>query len=85
LREQAERVVDQVLRPLIEADGGTVHLRSVTEDAVTVELGAACAGCPGLHYTRTHVIEPLLRSKLGPAIRVEVERAPEPPPRSGAR
>jgi NifU-like protein len=68
--------LDRVLRPLIEADGGRIDLVSVTEEQVTVRLGDACAGCPGVHYTRAHVIEPLLRQAVGPEVRIEVEREP---------
>ena len=73
--EEAERVVSEVLRPLIEADGGAIELVSATDVEIVVRLYGACAGCPGAPYTTAQVVEPVLRRELGPDVRVRIERA----------
>lgn len=77
--EKAERVLADVLRPLIEADGGAIELVSATQAEVVVRLLGACAGCPGAPYTTAQVVEPVLRRELGAEIRVRIERAPSAP------
>lgn len=72
MRARIEQVVQDVIRPLVEADSGRVKLEIVTPDEVVLSLQGACAGCPGAHYTRTHVVEPALRKVVGPDTRIEV-------------
>lgn len=74
--EKAARVISEVLRPLIEADGGSIELVSATDVEVVVRLYGACAGCPGAPYTTSQVIEPAIKRGLGPDVRVRIERAP---------
>ena len=78
MQTEVESVIRDVLRPLIEADGGTIELLSVESHIVRIRLSAACAGCPGVHYTRTSVIEPALREALGHDVEVVVERIAHP-------
>ncbi len=80
MQEKAERVVSDVLRPLLEADGGAIDLVSADEHEVVVRLYGACAGCPGAPYTTAQVVEPVLKRALGASIRVRIERvAPAKP------
>lgn len=74
MREQVERQIREVLAPLIEADGGGIELVEVTKESVVVRLVGACLGCPGVHFTQAHVIEPALRAVVGSAVRIEVRR-----------
>ena len=77
MREDVERLVAEVIAPLVMADGGAVEVVELSEGAtltVTLRLGGACAGCPGLPYTRSRVIEPVLRRGLGKAVTVIIER-----------
>lgn len=46
--------------PLVRADGGELHLVSLSEDEVALHLAGTCAGCPGVELTRRAVIEPAL-------------------------
>lgn len=67
-----DQVVADVIRPLVESDGGQIEVEAVGDDEIVVTLSGVCAGCPGVHYTRTHVIEPALRSVAGARVRIQV-------------
>lgn len=73
LAYSVEQVVTHVLRPLIEADGGTIETLYVSDDRIVLRLGDACSGCPGVLYTKQHLIEPVLREAVGEEIRIEVQ------------
>jgi NifU-like protein len=81
--DEVARVVEEVLRPLIEADGGRIELASLGEATVVLTLRGTCVGCPGLHYTRHHVLEPALRTAVG-NVHVEVRTVAGPVPPDGA-
>ncbi|MCS6799473.1 MAG: NifU family protein [Myxococcota bacterium] len=72
MRERVEAVVADLVRPLVEADGGRVEIVEVTEDEIVLALGGACAGCPGVPITREEVLEPALATALGRPVRVRV-------------
>jgi Fe-S cluster biogenesis protein NfuA len=70
---ELDTVIDEVIRPLIEADGGTIESVDTSATEIVIRLGGACAGCPGFPLTRGQVIEPLVQKALGRAIKVVVE------------
>lgn len=59
---EIERVLDELVRPLLARDGGNIELVSVHGAEVSVRLVAGCAGCPGARYTTDSVLIPLLRT-----------------------
>ncbi|MCB9709153.1 MAG: NifU family protein [Myxococcales bacterium] len=65
-------LVYRVVRPLIEADGGSIEVLDIDKDSVTVRLGKACVGCPGVHYTKEFVLRPILEKALERAITLRV-------------
>ena len=69
-----ENAVRTILRPLIEADGGTIDFVSAAADEVVLRLGGSYGGCPGVPYVKTDVIEPLLRIKAPGDYAVRYER-----------
>ena len=77
MRERIERAIADYVRPLVEADGGEIHVLDVSEDRVVVGLSGSCAGCPGRPYTTGGVIEPALRKVLGESVTVEVRTLAE--------
>lgn len=75
MREEAERVIQEYLRPLVETDGGRIELLDVQEKRVIVRLSGTCSGCPGQPYTLSRFIEPILKRALGNDIEVEARFA----------
>jgi Fe-S cluster biogenesis protein NfuA len=71
VQDKAEAVIAEVIRPLVEADGGKVELVEVTGNRVVIQLSGTCKGCPGQPYTLARVIEPALRRALGAPVEVE--------------
>ena len=74
--DELARAIDQLVRPLIEADGGAIELVEFSDDVATVRMSGRCGGCPGAPYTRGGVIEPALSNALGRPIRVKMLRGP---------
>lgn len=65
LQEQVKNIIDNDIRPYIEADGGMIKLEKVDPDGtVFVQLAGACAGCPGAAMTLKGGVERILKSKL---------------------
>jgi Fe-S cluster biogenesis protein NfuA len=67
------RLVEEVLRPLLEVDGGLVHSLRRVEEGYVLELGGSMAGCPALELTQRHVIDPAFEAALGERVRVRIE------------
>jgi Fe-S cluster biogenesis protein NfuA len=62
IREEIERVVRDVLAPLVGADGGEIWLVSAEESAVVLHLGGRFAGCPGNTLAKRRIIEPAIQT-----------------------
>lgn len=75
MRSSFDQVVEDVLTPLITADGGRLEVVERGAAKVVIRLSGACTGCPGVHYTRTHVIVPILKRALGAHVDVVVENS----------
>lgn len=71
MEDRAKQLVDEVLAPLIAADGGTIQLVSLIDKRLLVRLTGTCAGCPGRPYTLTRIVEPVAKKWLGDDVRVE--------------
>lgn len=65
------RVCRDVIHPLVQADGGEIHLVSLVEGEIALHLSGACAGCPGVELTSRRVIEPALRA-IEPNLRIKI-------------
>jgi Fe-S cluster biogenesis protein NfuA len=61
-----QELFEQVLQPLIAADGGRVELLDVSpSQVVTIRLSRACHGCIAQSHTVRGIIEPAVRKALG--------------------
>jgi len=70
--EAAQRLIEDVLRPLIAADGGEIELVSMVDKRLVIRLAGACSGCPGRPYTVRGIVEKAARKTLGPDVQVEL-------------
>ena len=66
--EKIVRVLEEYVRPAVEADGGHIAFRSFDEGVVTVTLRGACSGCPSSLVTLKQGIENMLKHEV-PGVR----------------
>ena len=71
VQDKAAALIEETLRPLIEADGGRIDLVEATPSRIVIRLSGVCAGCPGQPYTLARIIEPAVRRALGAHVEVE--------------
>ena len=69
--EKEKTIIDllnEYIKPAVEADGGAITFHSYIGDVVTVNLKGACSGCPSSTSTLKGGIEGLLNQKVDPNI-----------------
>jgi Fe-S cluster biogenesis protein NfuA len=64
-------LLEEFVRPAVEADGGAIDFVGYDEKKVFVEMKGSCAGCPSSSATLKGGIENLLKAKL-PSVVEEV-------------
>ena len=66
MTEKIAEIIQQQMRPMLQADGGDIELVSVAEDTgvVSVRLQGACKGCPGAAMTLKLGVERRLKDKV---------------------
>jgi Fe-S cluster biogenesis protein NfuA len=62
IKQQVERILREVLAPLVKTDGGDMYLVRWEGEDVHIHLAGACAGCPGASMTNDSIILPAVRS-----------------------
>ena len=68
--KEVESLLNQYIKPAVEADGGAITLNYYKNNIVCVDLKGACSGCPSATSTLKGGIEALLKQKLDPDIEV---------------
>ena len=72
--QMIQKVIDEEIRPSLQADGGDVELVDVDGTTVYVSFRGQCINCPSSQVTLQDGIEAKLREMVDPEIRVvEVE------------
>jgi len=74
-KDEIERVVREVLAPLVQADGGDLYLVSVEETGVSLHVAGRFSGCPGNTLVRRRVFEPPLAA-VAPGITLTLTSGP---------
>jgi Fe-S cluster biogenesis protein NfuA len=74
-KDEIERVVREVLAPLVRADGGDLYLVSVEDTGVSLHVTGRFSGCPGNTLARRRVFEPPLAA-IAPGITVTLTSGP---------
>ncbi len=64
LQQKVEQVINDDIRPFIQADGGKIRLKSIVDGKVLVELSGACAGCPAVAMTLKGGVERILKKQI---------------------
>jgi Fe-S cluster biogenesis protein NfuA len=70
-RPEILRVLQEVVAPLVRADGGRLYLIHADQDAVTLHLAGKYSGCPGNTLAIRRVIEPAILA-VAPRARVTI-------------
>lgn len=72
--EKIKQVIETVIRPALQHDGGDIKLIDVVGDVVKVQLQGACAGCPMSAMTLSHFVEQQLKEQVSESITLEAVR-----------
>ena len=78
LEAQIEEVIDQQIRPYIEADGGIINFVEMKDNIVYVELAGACGTCPSAQMTLKGGVEAILKRRFPEVQTVELARKDNP-------
>lgn len=73
------QICEEVLAPLVEADGGELYFVGVSPKKVLLHLGGTCSGCPGFALTRDAMLLPVLQ-RAQPGLEVVVTMGEIKPP-----
>ena len=74
MREAVQRVIEEVLSPLLQSDASTIELVAVDEHEVVVRVTGRAAFGVGAEYVRTGVIEPALRKVVGDDCTIHIKK-----------
>ena len=72
---EVQRILRDVLAPLIKADGGELYLAKAEPRAVTLHLAGKFSGCPGTSLAATEFVHQALH-KADAALEVSVTSGP---------
>ena len=70
LAKEIERVIEQVVRPRLEAEGGDIEIVDIRDFKVFCRLQGTCASCAGAGQTLRLVVEDTLREAVDAQLRV---------------
>ena len=70
-----QRIIDDVLEPLLQKDASSIELLDVSEDEVVVRVTGRAAFGVGAEFVRSGVIEPALRKVVGTDCTIRIEKA----------
>jgi len=73
--EAVQRVIDDVLNPLLQKDASSIELLDVSEDEVVVRVTGRAAFGVGAEYVRSGIVEPALRKVVGTGCTIRIEKA----------
>ena len=65
-----ESVIDDEIRPMLQADGGDIQLVDIDRTMVIVKFMGMCSNCPSSHMTLQNLVEAKLKEKVDPQIAV---------------
>ncbi len=63
-KAKVEEIIEEHIRPMLEADGGDIKLIDVKDDIVKVQLTGACGSCPMSQLTLRQGVESILKQYI---------------------
>ena len=75
MRDALQRLIDEILNPLLEMDASSIELLKVEDHEVVVRVTGRAAFGVGAEYVRTGVIEPALRKVVGDDCAIRIKKA----------
>ena len=81
MREAVQRVIDEILRPLLENDASGIELIDVSDDELRIRVTGRAAFGVGSELVHSGVIEPALRKVVGETCAIQIEKAVPRPKR----
>ncbi len=63
-KTKVEEIIEEHIRPMLEADGGDIKLIDVKDDIVKVQLTGACGACPMSQLTLRQGVESILKQYI---------------------
>ena len=64
MEEQIKAIIDEKIRPALQADGGDIEFLGLEDKTVKVRLSGACHGCPSAAMTLQMGVARILKSEL---------------------
>ena len=74
MSEALQKVIDEVINPLLKKDASSIELLSAEEDEVVVRVTGRAAFGVGAEYVRTGVIEPAIRKVVGDDCAIRIKK-----------
>ena len=74
MRDALQRLIDEILNPLLEMDASSIELLKVEDHEVVVRVTGRAAFGVGAEYVRTGVIEPALRKVVGDDCAIRIKK-----------
>jgi Fe-S cluster biogenesis protein NfuA len=65
---EIRKILEQVLAPLVEADGGKLYVLRLEDDAVEIHLAGRFSGCPGNEVVARRIIGPAISAVAPDAV-----------------
>ena len=74
MSDALQRVIDDIINPLLEKDASSIELLSASEGEVVVRVSGRAAFGVGAEYVRTGVIEPAIRKVVGESCAIRIKK-----------
>lgn len=75
-RAALDQLLDEILRPLLEADGGGIEVVSFDGKELVLTLTGAFRGDPGAPYVQAAILRPAITKVLGDGIAIRYTLRP---------
>ncbi len=63
-KTKVEKIIEEHIRPILNADGGDIKLIDINDDIVKVQLTGTCESCPMSQMTLRQGVERMLKEYI---------------------